>query len=116
MLDGVDWAEEELSRSSLDSMFWICSFCTATPEQEHLFASGALETTHGTFKIIVSSCILCGHCTVFCVCACVSHVEGLRNAVVVPRLLGGEAFVGCVAGVSKPRPLLKLVHAVLCLL
>lgn len=34
---------------------------------------------------------------------------------VVPRLLGSEAFVGRVAGVSKPRPLLKLVHAVMCL-
>lgn len=28
VLDGVDWAEEELSRSSLDSKLWICSFCT----------------------------------------------------------------------------------------
>lgn len=32
------------------------------------------------------------------------------------RLLGGEAFVGSVAGVSEPCPLLKLVHAFLSLL
>lgn len=43
-------------------------------------------------------------------------MEGLRNAVVVSRLLSSEAFVGRVAGVGKPRPLLKLVHAVLSLL
>lgn len=29
VLDGVDWVEEA-SRSSLDSRFWICSFCDAT--------------------------------------------------------------------------------------
>lgn len=44
-----------------------------------------------------------------------SHMKRLRHAVVVPCLLSGEAFVRRVAGVSKPRPLLKLVHAVMCL-
>lgn len=43
-------------------------------------------------------------------------MEGFRNAVVVSCLLGGKAFVGRVAGVGKPRPLLKLVHAILSLL
>lgn len=47
---------------------------------------------------------------------CVSHMEGLGNAVMVSRLLGGQAFVGRVAGVGKPRPLLELVHAILSLL
>lgn len=35
---------------------------------------------------------------------------------VVTRLLGRQAFMGCVAAVGKPRPLLKCLHAVLSLL
>lgn len=40
-----------------------------------------------------------------------AHLQGLRHAVVVPGLLGRQALVGGVAGVGKPRPLLKLGHA-----
>lgn len=35
---------------------------------------------------------------------------------VVLRLLGRQALMGCVAAVGKPRPLLKCLHAVVSLL
>lgn len=54
------------------------------------------------------------------VCVCLSlrylYLERFRYAVVVSRLLSSEAFVGGVAVVSKPHPLLKLVHTILSLL
>lgn len=45
-----------------------------------------------------------------------SHLERVGHAVVVPRLLGRQAFVGGVAAVGQPHPLLKRLHALLSLL
>lgn len=50
-------------------------------------------------------------------CASVrSHLERVGDSVVVPRLLGRQAFMGRVAAVGEPRPLLKRLHALLSLL
>lgn len=45
-----------------------------------------------------------------------SHLERVGHSVVVPRLLGRQAFMGRVAAVGEPRPLLKRLHALLGLL
>lgn len=46
----------------------------------------------------------------------VSDLDCFGHAMVVSRLLSGEAFVGCVAGVREPCRLLKLIYAILSLL
>lgn len=96
MLDGVDWVEEA-SRSSLDSKLWICSFCESKFNQAWLRLSSDVSVTT--------------------TCACVrAHLERIGYSVVVPRLLGRQAFMGGVAAVGEPRPLLKGLHALLRLL
>lgn len=45
-----------------------------------------------------------------------SHLERVGDSMVMLGLLSHQAFMGCVAGVGKPRPLLKRLHTVLSLL
>lgn len=99
MLDGVDWVEEA-SRSSLDSKLWICSFYVGGSESK--FKQAGLQLSSDAS---ITTCV-----------SVRSHLERVGHSVVVPRLLGRQAFMGRVAAVGEPRPLLKPLHALLSLL
>lgn len=58
VLDGVDWAEEELRSSSLDSMLWICSFCTVPRTRKSVNWKQALESAGGTYKSLAKGLVL----------------------------------------------------------